>query len=109
MQVVGDHLLCVILEGQEADIAKDRLEGSRRNMRPVQHPIELGPVDHVAFECWQEDLRSVREDDDAERDRELAHINAPSDTAPTPFGDLQQTVGHDNGVNGQVSHCTPER
>lgn len=109
MQVVRYDLLCIVLEGQEADVAKDSFECSCSNMRPVQHPIELGPVYHVAFQGGQKDLRCVGEDNDAQRYWEFAHVNAPSDTAPAPLGDLQQAVGHNNRINGQVSHCAPER
>lgn len=35
MQIVRDHLLCVILEGQEANVAEKCFESGRRNVRPV--------------------------------------------------------------------------
>lgn len=107
-QVVGDHLLRVVLEGEEAHVAEDCFEGGCCDVRPVQHPVELGPIDHVPFECGQEDLRRVREDDDSEGNGELAHVDAPSHATPAPLGDLQQAVGHDNSVDDQVSHGAPE-
>jgi len=62
VQVVGDDLLRVILEGQKADVPESSLKHCSRDVRPVQHPIELGAVDHVALEGGQKDLRGVRED-----------------------------------------------
>lgn len=41
MQVVGDHLLRVVLERQEAHVPEQRLEHAGRDVAPLQHPIEL--------------------------------------------------------------------
>lgn len=108
MQIIRDHLLRVVLEGEETHVTEDRLECRSSDMRPVQHPIELGSIDHVALQGGQEDLRGVREDDDPEGDGKFAHVNAPPDTAPAPFGDLEEAVGHNDRVNHQVSHGAPE-
>lgn len=66
VQIVGNHLLCIVLEGQKADIPESGLKHSSRYVRPVQHPVEFGAIDHVALERGQKDLGGVREDDDAQ-------------------------------------------
>lgn len=47
VQIIRDHLLRVVLERQEADPTEQRLERRGRDVAPVQHPIELGPIDQV--------------------------------------------------------------
>ena len=54
---------------------------------PVKHAFELRRVDHVAFERWEEDLRRVAEDDDAQRDGERQDVDAEGHLSPTPLLD----------------------
>lgn len=44
-------------------------------MRPVEHAMELAPVDHAALERWQKYLRCIAEYDDAHGDREFVHVD----------------------------------
>lgn len=107
-EVVGYDLLRVVLEGQEADVAEDRLEYGGGDVAPVEHPLELGPVDQVALQGGEEDLRRVGEDDDAKRDGEVLEVQSPLDLAPAPLGQVQQTVAEDDDVDGDVRHSAPE-
>lgn len=102
MQIIGDDLLRIVLECQETNVSEHGLECSRNNVRPVQHPIELGWIGHAAFECWQEDLRCVREHDDAERDGKAFHVDGPSNFRPAPLANLQQAVGENDEVDEEM-------
>lgn len=88
MEVVRDDLLRIVLEREEADVAEERLEDGGPDVRPVQHPLELGRVLHVALKRRQEDLRRVREDDHAETDREVLDVHRPAHLAPAPIANL---------------------
>lgn len=78
-------------------------------MRPIKHPFKLRRVLHVAFERGQEDLRGVRENDNAQTDREVGEVEAPLHFGPTPVADLQEAVGEDYCVDEDVRHGAPER
>lgn len=66
VQIIGYHLLRVILEGEKADVTEAGLEYRSGYVGPVKHPVELGAIYHVALERGQEYLRGVREDNDAQ-------------------------------------------
>lgn len=102
------YLLGIVLEGQETDVSEQGLEDGGPYVRPVQHPLELGGVDHVALERRQEYLGCVGEDDDAEADRKVLHVHRPPHHAPAPVADLQQTVAQDDCVYQDMRHCAPE-
>lgn len=108
MQVIRDHLLRVVLEGQKTDPAEERFECSRGDVTPVQHPIELGAIDEIALEARQEDLRRIAEDNHAKRDREVLYVDRPLHLRPTPVTNLQDTVTDDDRVDEEVRHCAPE-
>lgn len=84
-------------------------EESSGDVRPVQHAVEFAPVDHVAFERWQENLRSVAEHDDSHCDREFVHVDGPADLTPSPIAGAEQAVAEDDDINEQMGHCAPER
>lgn len=108
VQVVRDHLLRIVLEGQKADPAEERLERSRGDVAPVQHPVELGAIDEIALEGRQEDLRRIAEDNHAERDRKVLYVDRPLHLRPAPVTNLQDAVTDDDRVDEEVRHRAPE-
>jgi len=108
VQVVRDHLLRVVLEGQETDPAEEGFERSRGDVTPVQHPVELGAIDEIALEARQEDLRRIAEDNHAKRDREILYVDRPLHLRPAPVTNLQDTVTDDGRIDEEVRHCAPE-
>ena len=107
-QVVRDHLLRLEAERQEADVGEAGLEDGGGDVRPVEHALEARPVDELALERRQEDLRRVAEHDDAERDRERVDVDAHVDLVPLPVGDARQAVDEYDGVDEHVSDGAPE-
>lgn len=101
-------MLRVVLEGQEADPAEQGLERGRGDVAPVEHPIELGAIDEIALEGRQEDLRRVAEDNYAERDGKVLHVDRPLHLRPAPVTDLQDAVTDDDRVDEEVRHRAPE-
>lgn len=108
MQIIGDHLLGVVLEGEEADVAEEGLEDGGPDVRPVEHPLELRGVLHVALQRGEEDLGRVGENDDSEADGKVGKVEGPLHLRPTPVADLEEAVGKDDGVDEDVGHCAPE-
>lgn len=108
MEIIGDDLLRIVLEREEADVAEDGLKSGRCDVRPVQHPIELGRIGHVAFERRQEDLRCVREHDHTQRYGKVLHVHSPTDLGPAPLTDFEQAVREDDEVDEQMRHGAPE-
>lgn len=108
VQVVGDHLLRVVLEREEAHVAEQRLEYGGRDVAPLEHPVELGPVDEVTLERGQEYLRRVAEHDHAQRYGEVFHVDGPLDLAPAPVGQLEHAVPEYDDVDEYVRHGAPE-
>lgn len=98
----------VVLERQEAYVAEDGLKNGRPYVRPVQHPLELGRILHVALERRQEDLRRVREHDHAQTDGEILDIDGPPHFAPAPVANRKDTVTDDDRVDENVRHGAPE-
>lgn len=82
------YLLSVVLERQEANVSEQSLEDGGPYVGPIQHPLELGWVDHVAFESWQEYLGRVREHDHSKTDGKILYIYRPPHHAPTPVSDF---------------------
>lgn len=78
-------------------------------MRPVQHPVKLWGISHVTFECRQKDLRRIREDNNAQRDGKVLHIDRPSNFAQIPVTDFQQAISDDDEVDEEMRHRAPER
>ena len=107
-QVVRDHLLRVKAERQEADVREARLEDGGGDVRPVQHAFEARPVDEVALERRQEDLRRIAEHDDAERYRERPDVDAHEHLVPLPLGGAGEAVDEYDGVDEHVSDGAPE-
>ena len=107
-QVVDDLLVGVLLEGEEADVAEDGLEGGCRDVRPVEHALELALVDHVLLERGQEDLRGVAEDDDAQGDREAENVDVDRHLGEGPVVDLGEAVADDDGVDSHVHYSVVE-
>ena len=107
-QVVDDLLVGVLLEGEEADVAEDGLEGGCRDVRPVEHALELALVDHVLLERGQEDLRGVAEDDDAQCDRETENVDVDRHLGEGPVVDLGEAVADDDGVDSHVHYSVVE-
>lgn len=84
VQVVGDHLLRVVLERQKAHVAEQRLEYGGQDVAPLQHPVELGSVRQVTLERGQEYVRRVTEHDHSQRYGEVLHVDGPLDLTPAP-------------------------
>lgn len=107
-EVVCDHLLGVVLERKEADVAEYGLEDCSRDVAPVQHPLELRPVDEVTFQCGEEDLGRVREHNNSKRNREVFEIQSPLNLAPSPLRKIEQAIAEDDDVDEDVGHGAPE-
>ena len=107
-QVVRDHLLRLEAERQEADVGEAGFEDGGGDVRPMEHALEARPVDELALERRQEDLRRVAEHDDAERDRERVDVDAHEDLVPLPLGGARQAVDEYDGVDEHVSDGAPE-
>ena len=107
-QVVGDDLLRGALPREEADVAEQRLEGGGGDVRPVEHAHEPARVAHVPLQRRQEDLRRVREHDDAQADGEVQKVDAQLHLGPAPLAGPGEAVAEDEHVDHQVRHRAPE-
>lgn len=71
-------------------------------MSPSQHGIKPPSVLHTALQRREEDLRSVGEDDDAHRDKEVLWVHRERQTGPRPAAGQTQTVQHDQQADIEV-------